>query len=252
MLAQHDAASPLFLAPLLSIRSPDFTKAMLRASLPASDAWVAQVAAVRCSVRAHLGKAPPVSRPLANSVIRAALSSARRSTWQALCPDPHLQASTSLRGRARRRARSGPEVLCPLWDTLDPRVADLPCYLHSPDSAALCIMTLRIAHLPGDYCDEAQACYFGDTCGPSPSFPALALPSPAASSDEASMDACPRLRAPAAVAICSVPLAHALVSSDDDISMHSTPRDSRFRVSRPPTYRPAIRGAEADGFDPGA
>ena len=71
---------------------------MLRASLPASDAWVAQVAAVRRSVRAHLGsKAPPVSRPLMNSAIRAALSSARRSTWQALCPDPHLHASTSLR-----------------------------------------------------------------------------------------------------------------------------------------------------------
>ena len=165
-LEQHDAASPLFLAPLPANRSPDFTNAMLRATLPASDAWIAQVAAIRRSVRAHLGsKAPPVSRPLANSAIRAALSSARRSTWQALCPDPHLQASTSLRGRARRRAQSGPEILCPLWDILDPRVADPPCYLHSPDSAALCIMTLRSAHLPGDYCDEAQACYIGDTCG---------------------------------------------------------------------------------------
>ena len=39
----------------------------------------------------------------------------------------------------------------------------------------------------------------------SPSFPALALPSPAGSSDDASMDACPRLRAPAAVAICPCP-----------------------------------------------
>ena len=26
-------------------------------------------------------------------------------------------------------------------------------------------MTLRSAHLPGDYCDGAQACYISDTCG---------------------------------------------------------------------------------------
>ena len=33
-------------------------------------------------------------------------------------------------------------------------------------SAAFCMyMTLRSAHLPGNYCDEAQACCIGHTCG---------------------------------------------------------------------------------------
>ena len=87
---------------------------------------------------------------------------------------------------------------------------------------------------------------------PPPSFPALALPSPARSSDDASMGACLRLRAPAAVAICSVPLAHALVLSDEEVGLRSTPRGARFRVSPPPLNRPAPKGVEADGFDPGA
>ena len=60
------------------------------------------------------------------------------------------------------------------------------------------------------------------------------------------MGACPRLRAPAAVAIYSVPLAHALVSSDDEVWWRGTPRGSRFRESPPP--RPALEGAEADGL----
>ena len=104
---------------------------------------------------------------------------------------------------------------------------------------------------PADAEDEPWLCA-DPRPAPSPSFPALDLPSTAASSDDALMDACPRLRAPAAVAVCSVPLAHALVSSDDDIWLRSTPRGSRFRVSPPPIYRPALRGAEADGFEPGA
>ena len=87
---------------------------------------------------------------------------------------------------------------------------------------------------------------------PPPSFLALARPSPACSSDDASMGACPRLRAPAAVAICSVSLAHALVSSDDEIWLRSTPHGSCFGVPPPPIDRPALRGAEADGFEPGA
>ena len=101
---------------------------------------------------------------------------------------------------------------------------------------------------PADCEDEPWLCADHDPRPtPPPSFPALALPSPACSSDDASMGTCPRLRAPVAVAICSVPLAHALVSSDDEVWPRITPRGSRFRVSPPPINRPALRGAGADG-----
>ena len=99
---------------------------------------------------------------------------------------------------------------------------------------------------PADCEDEPWLCA-DPRPTPPPLFPALTLPSPACSSGDASMGACPRLRAPAAVAICSVPLAHALVSSDDEVWLRSTARGSRFRVSPPPINRPALRGAEADG-----
>ena len=162
-LTQHDDGSPAFETALPAHKSPDFMHAALRRALPPDDAWVCRVAAARAAVRAELGTtAPAPGRRLNNDAIRGAIAARRRAQWVRSAPAATAAVVTA-RGRASRPVHAAPPLLCPLRSVLA-SAAVRPRYLHAPESAVLCILMLRSAHLPGDFCPEARALYNSDMC----------------------------------------------------------------------------------------
>ena len=163
-LLAHDAASPAFQSHLPASRSPDFMNAAIRAAMPVDDAWMRQAAHTRALVRAHMGDhAPPLHVKLSNAAIRAAVAALRRTAWHGCCPSNPEHSTVSSRGRRLRVIYPRAPLLCPLTLVLQP--AAHPSYMRAPDSAALCVLMLRSAHLPGDHCLEARESYDGDICG---------------------------------------------------------------------------------------
>ena len=154
-LLAHDAASPAFESHLPASRSPDFMNAAIRAAMPVNDAWMRQAAHTRALVRAHMGdRAPPLHVRLSNTAIRVAVAAVLRAAWRESCPSSPESSAVSSRGRRLRVVQPRAPLLCPL--SLELSSAKHPSYLRAPDSAALCVLMLRSAHLPGDHCHEAR------------------------------------------------------------------------------------------------
>ena len=136
---------------------------MPQGDMPFRQKTSCRVAAARAAVRTELGAtAPAPGRRISNDAIRGAIEARRRDLWVRSAPATAAEVITA-HGRASRPVHAAPPLLCLLRSVLA-GAAVRPRYLHAPESAALCILMLRSAHLPGDFCPEARALYDSDMC----------------------------------------------------------------------------------------
>jgi len=159
----HDPESPEFVSLLPARVAPDFMGAAIRSGLSTADPWRRRVDRVRSEVDAA-GQAsddaqPPAPAPrLSNADINEGVqhsAAARRLR--------HSHAGPSQPPRSRYGRATGPGVLHgihsnPVQTVLAPG-APRAQFLHALPEAALPILALRSAHLPGDHDEENRHQY---------------------------------------------------------------------------------------------
>ena len=101
-----------------------------------------------------------IASSLCVSNVHSAVAAAHRSAWCFHNPQiPWLLPAAALSGRRFRLRACVPGSLCCAL-----RAPPSPQDLGSPELAALRVLVLRCACLPGGLCNEPRACCVGDVC----------------------------------------------------------------------------------------
>ena len=162
-LSQHRVQAPPASGPLFY--SPDLTGALLRESMSPSDQWKKCANSLGPALTTAAGMDAGAAGDESNSKLllqqragdKAANERARRVGTVGGRPN------TSGRGRKLQCRTTPPETLHPVSSIVGPH-AQAPEYTRAPSVDVWPIMSLRSAHLPGDYSAQARERYGMDEC----------------------------------------------------------------------------------------